>query len=376
MNRLERVIETLRAALNTLATVVPAWVQATVPVTWLERYALRAEDARFPQQEAERTAYADMVGCDGYALFAALYSATAPPWLRELPAVETLRRVWLQNFLPLYEGGARWGDKADLPPGAQYINSPYDPEAHYAKKRAHTWLGYKVHLTEACDDDLPHLMTNVHTTAAPTGDNDALPAMHTALAQAELLPSTHLVDTGYVEAKRLIESRETHGVDLFGPTPGNHRWQFQQGRGFDLSASRSTGRPNRLLARVASTVPIGGQRSITAAMRWSISRLRNPTVAPVHISRSVRRRRANDGPSVSACNPYMKPYKRRDSGHRRRSLKNTIRSARGSSARSRKGCGRSGCGARAILGRRKPPCNISLLWSPSTWYGLAHGGRA
>ena len=33
-----------------------------------------------------------------------------------------------------------------------------------------------------------------------------------------------------------IESRETHGVDLFGPTPGNHRWQFQQGRGFDLSS--------------------------------------------------------------------------------------------------------------------------------------------
>ena len=129
----------------------------------------------FRNRRRERTAYAEMVGCDGYALFAALYSATAPPWLRELPAVETLRRVWLQNFLPLYEGGARWRDKADLPPGAQYINSPYDPEAHYAKKRAHTWLGYKVHLTEACDDDLPHLITNVHTTAAPTGDNDALP---------------------------------------------------------------------------------------------------------------------------------------------------------------------------------------------------------
>jgi transposase len=133
MNRLERVIETLRAALNTLATVVPAWVQATVPVTWLDRYALRAEDARFPQQEAERTAYAEMVGCDGYALFAALYSATAPPWLRELPVVETLRRVWLQNFLPLYEGGARWRDKADLPPGTQYINSPYDPDRAVAK---------------------------------------------------------------------------------------------------------------------------------------------------------------------------------------------------------------------------------------------------
>ena len=236
MHRLERGIETLRAALNSLATVVLAWLQATAPVAWLERYGLRAEDARFPQQEAERTAYAEMVGCDGYALFAAFYAETVPPWLRELPAVETLRHVWVQNFLPVYEGGARWRDKADLQPGAQYINSPYDPEAHYAKKRAHTWLGYKVHLTETCDDDLPHLITNVHTTVAPTGDNDALPAMHTALAQAELLPSTHLVDTGYVEAKRLIESREIYGVDLFGPTPGNHRWQSQQGLGFDLAS--------------------------------------------------------------------------------------------------------------------------------------------
>jgi transposase len=236
MNRLERVIETLRAALNALATVVPAWVQATIPPDWLARYGARAEDARFPQQEAERTAYAEMVGCDGYTLFAALHAETAPSWLHELPAVETLRQVWLQNFLPVYEGGARWRDKADLPPGAQYINSPYDPEAHYAKKRAHTWLGYKVHLTEACDDDLPHLITNVHTTAAPTGDNDALPAIHAALAAAELLPSTHLVDTGYVEARRLIESQGTYGIDLYGPTPGNHRWQSQQGLGFDLSS--------------------------------------------------------------------------------------------------------------------------------------------
>jgi transposase len=236
MNRLARVVETLRAALNILATVVPAWLQATVPMAWLDRYGVRAEDARFPQQEAERTAYAEMVGGDGYAFFAALSSETAPPWLRELPAVETLRRVWGQNFLPLYEGGARWRDQADLPPGAQDINSPYDPEAHYAKKRAHTWLGYNVHLTETCADDLPHLITNVHTTAAPTGDNDALPAMHTALAEAELLPRTHLVDQGYGEAQRLIESRETYGVDLLGPTPGHHRWQSQQGLGFALAS--------------------------------------------------------------------------------------------------------------------------------------------
>jgi transposase len=149
-----------------------------------------------------------MVGHDGYTFWAARYAETAPPWRRALPAVETLRQVWGQNVLPLYEGGARWRDKAAVPPGAQESHAPYDPEAHDAKQRAHPWLGYKGHLTESCDDALPHLITNVHTTAAPSGDNEALPAMHTALAQAELLPSTHLVAQGYVEAKRLIESRE------------------------------------------------------------------------------------------------------------------------------------------------------------------------
>jgi len=127
-------------------------------------------------------------------------------------------------------------EKGNLPPGSQYINSPYDTEAHYSKKRNHTWLGYKVHLTETCEPGLPHLITDVQTEAATTGDNDALPAIYERLEVNELLPSTHLVDTGYVEAKRLVESRDHYGVDLFGPTPGNRWWQSQQGLGFDLAS--------------------------------------------------------------------------------------------------------------------------------------------
>jgi transposase len=175
------------------------------------------------------------VGCDGDALLAALHAEPAPSWLRELPAVESLRQVGGQTLLPLSEGGARWRDQAAWPPGAPYSNAPYDPEAHEAQKRAHTWLGDTVPLTAACDDALPHLLPHGHTTAAPTGDNDARPAMHTALAQAALLPSTPLVDQGYGAAQRLIERREHDGVDLFGPPPGNPRWPAQQGRGFDLA---------------------------------------------------------------------------------------------------------------------------------------------
>lgn len=235
MNRLERVIETLRAALNVLATVVPEWVQANFPVDWVERYGPRAEDYRLPPEETKRTAYAERVGADGYRVLGALWSETAPGWLREIPAVETLRQVWVQNFMPVEED-ARWRDTDNLPPAARYLNSPYESEARYSKKRDLTWLGYKVHVTESCDETLPHVITHVETTAATSGDNDALPAIHEALEQVQLLPNTHLVDTGYVEAKRLVESRDRYGVDLFGPTPGNRWWQSQQGQGFDLAS--------------------------------------------------------------------------------------------------------------------------------------------
>src|SRR3954454_14221137 len=44
LNRLELVGETLRAALNELATVAPDWLRAAAPKAWHERYALRVED--------------------------------------------------------------------------------------------------------------------------------------------------------------------------------------------------------------------------------------------------------------------------------------------------------------------------------------------
>jgi transposase len=46
LNRLERVVETLRAALNRLATIDPEWVHATIPAEWGDRYGHRAEEYR------------------------------------------------------------------------------------------------------------------------------------------------------------------------------------------------------------------------------------------------------------------------------------------------------------------------------------------
>ncbi|MGE3542187.1 MAG: hypothetical protein AB7N91_32830 [Candidatus Tectimicrobiota bacterium] len=102
---------------------------------------MRAEETRCPHQEAERTAEAVLVGHDGSPFLAALCAETAPSWLRELPAVDTLRHVWRQRVLPLDAGGAGWRDQAAVPPGAQHSHAPYDPEAHDAQKRVCPWLG-------------------------------------------------------------------------------------------------------------------------------------------------------------------------------------------------------------------------------------------
>ncbi len=45
MNRLERVGETLRAALNCVAIAAPAWLTAVADPEWFKRYGTRIENA-------------------------------------------------------------------------------------------------------------------------------------------------------------------------------------------------------------------------------------------------------------------------------------------------------------------------------------------
>jgi hypothetical protein len=68
------------------------------------------------------------------------------------------------------------------------INSPYDPEARYGKKRETRWTGYKVHITETCEEDAPHLITHVATTTATTTDEAVTETIHAELQQTELTP--------------------------------------------------------------------------------------------------------------------------------------------------------------------------------------------
>jgi hypothetical protein len=69
--------------------------------------------------------------------------------MKTLPAIETLRTIWEHQFEPLDQGG-QWRQEPALP-AAQLINSPYDKDARYGKKRTPLWVGYKVHFTQTCE---------------------------------------------------------------------------------------------------------------------------------------------------------------------------------------------------------------------------------
>jgi transposase len=137
------------------------------------------------------------------------------------------------------EAGPRWRTRADgLPPAARYISSPHDLEAHFARGRSLAWIGYKLHVTETCEPETPHLITAVETTTAPVADGALTPTIHAALQARQLLPREHLVDTGYVDAELRVSSQRDYRVELIGPARPDVKWQARMGQGF--AAARLT----------------------------------------------------------------------------------------------------------------------------------------
>src|SRR3954470_11658911 len=235
VSRLESVGETLRAALNALATVAPDWLVQHARAEWPDRYGRPFEEWRLPKGEGPRKVLGEQIGRDGPRLLAAAYDPPAPSWLRALPAVQTLRRAWVNQFY-LEDDRITWRDRAELPPASLRFDSPYDPDARYGNKRSPPWNGYKAHFTETCDADCPHFVVHVETTPAPVSDVAMTAPVHEALRAKDLLPGTHLVDAGYVDADLLIDAQAAHGNELVGPVRPDTSWQAQAGQGYAVSA--------------------------------------------------------------------------------------------------------------------------------------------
>jgi transposase len=239
LHRLECVLEAMHWALNQLSDVAPAWVQQQVPPEWYTRYGLRSDQARLPKEASKRETLARQIGADGFQLLEWVLATDSPPGLRRLPALEALRQIWLQQYYRCTVPGLeelRWRTRDEQPPSAVRLASPYDLEARYSSKRDTHWVGYKLHLTETCDPGQPDLITQVITTPATAPDCVMGPTIHHDLAQRDLLPGTHLLDSGYVDADLLVTAQTQHQIDVVGPPFGSYSRQRRAGEGYDLQA--------------------------------------------------------------------------------------------------------------------------------------------
>jgi transposase len=92
-----------------------------------------------------------------------------------------------------------------------------------------------VHFSETCDEHLPHLITYAHTTDATETDIEHTQAIHRALAERSLLPVTHLMNAGYVDAGLILENQEHYEIAVVGPISQNNQWQAKAAQGYESS---------------------------------------------------------------------------------------------------------------------------------------------
>jgi len=282
--------ESVRAALEALAAACPDWLAARVCVSdWARRYGARADSWRLPAGKDARDGLAVEFARDGYELVRACYEDSAPPWARELPAVQVLRTVLVQGYhLGTGDDGREVirrrepGLESGVPPAHLKVSSPYDPDARWgAKDPDLLWLGYKLHVTESCDDPppcgcqpdpaaarprrcphdtLPNLITHVATTDATVGDCEMTIPVTAALDRKSLAPARHYLDSGYASPGHMITAARDHGVTLVTPLLGNYSRQAREGKGYsrqdfaiDFEASTATCPQGRVSARWTPT---------------------------------------------------------------------------------------------------------------------------
>ncbi len=270
LNRLELAGESVRAALEALSSAYPGWVAGVLDVPgWARKYGTPVTDWKPPSSKAKQDELAITYARDGYALLRAVYDKRSPALLAELPAVETLRQVLVQNYtLTIHADGREvvrrrektWQQGGDgLPPGQSRIASPWDTDARWGAKRDEFWLGYKLHVTETCDDvpscgcglpgdpaagarsghapgcpapAVPNLITHVATTDATVTDNVMTSVIDDALAAKNLAPARHYEDSGYLSAALVVQEAARHGIALIGPLLADNSAQARAGNGY------------------------------------------------------------------------------------------------------------------------------------------------
>jgi transposase len=349
LHLLELVGETLRATLDDLAAVVPDWVRSLAPPVWFEHYGHRVEDSRLPRSREKREALALEIGTDGFRLLDALDAP--PPAAHAVAMVQTMRQVW-QIHYARDEGQLRWRPVAELPPVADRLQSPYDPEMHYSMKRQLEWSGYKVHITETCDDDAAHLVTHVKTCPAMQPDMTSTADIHKCLAAKELLPSEHFPPMStrdcWSAAGSITVSRSRGRFEAWQagrPVPD---------RAMTCPTLRSTGKASRSPARRARSRCPGAPSRISTAARASWLSSAGRTVGPAPPRPCALRPRQCAAMSISIHARSTRRSTRRGGGCANRPGRSATRSEPGWKARSRRASVPSACVGAATLGWLRP----------------------
>ncbi len=265
LNRLELAGESVRAAAEALTAAHPDWTAQVLHVgEWARRYGTPLTGWQPPVSKKKQDELAVAYAKDGYALLEAVYDKASPAWLAELPAVDVLRRVLPQNYTRVTGADGteviRRREKEPegdgLPPGRHRIASPYDTDARWGAKRDEFWLGYKLHVSETCDDvpacgcgspgdsacghaagcaapAFPSLITHVATTDATVTDNRMTTVIDDALAARELAPGRHYLDSGYLSAALVTgEAARNGGIVLIGPLLADASAHARAGKGY------------------------------------------------------------------------------------------------------------------------------------------------
>lgn len=208
LSQLELVLETIRVALRAVTEVASNWTRQHLPAAFYETYQTPQSQYGMTQDEA----YAKLIkaGQDGF-WFLAQLDQSAPQAVLKLSEVATLRTVLQQQFP---QGPGR-PPAAKRPHGTGIIESPHETEARRAAKGDKVWTGYKVQVTETCDEDRPHLIVDLEPTEAPAHDRPALEKVQARLQDQDTMPSEQYVDQSYISGKSIADS-EKLGINLKG----------------------------------------------------------------------------------------------------------------------------------------------------------------
>ena len=178
------------------------------------------------------------MGEDAYYLLARLEASDVDQW-QSLPKIEALQIVLERHYE--YKADApdtpdtprvRWKSKKELPRTNAGIESPYDVDARFRSRYGVNWVGYAVNVSETCDDEQCHLITHIETTDASVHEAQRTETIHQALADKDLLPSEHFVDSAYVSAEHLVNAKKQQ-IEMVGPTRKNASWQSKLEGGYD-----------------------------------------------------------------------------------------------------------------------------------------------